>query len=97
MKFDEFTGSLFCNVKLPEDKTWTRVMPEMAREDLGASVREENTKSQKRMASKLIPGLRECLARPMLVPADAGMATATRTDGVRPTWRPPGPPTDGRL
>lgn len=102
VKFDEFAGSLFCNVKLPGDESWTRVTPQMAREDLGASVREENTKNQKRLASKLIPWPRELLARPMPAPTGArdstgtGPATETRPDGVRPRWRSSGPTSEGR-
>ena len=39
IKFDDFTGSLFSNIKLPGDTNWTRVTAEMARSDLEASLR----------------------------------------------------------
>ena len=47
VKFDDFEGSLYMNVKLPGDHDWTRVSPDMAREDLTASMREENVANQK--------------------------------------------------
>ena len=59
IKFDDFNGSLFTNIKLPGDSSWTRVTPAMTREDLGASLREENAHTQKRLAAKLVPGPRE--------------------------------------
>ena len=65
VKFDDYTGSLYANVKLPGDTTWTRVLPEMARADLGASVQEEDTRNRKRFATKLLPGPRERLAMPI--------------------------------
>ena len=42
IKFDDFNGSLFTNIKLPGYSSWTRVTPAMAREDLGASLHKEN-------------------------------------------------------
>ena len=105
IKFDDFGGSLYANIKLPGDSSWTKVTPAMAREDLGASLREENAHTQKRLAAKLVPGPRERLGRPMLesrggVPT--GMAS-TRTNpqdtadpspgqfpsGKRPRWSVP--------
>ena len=65
IKFDDFARSLFTNVKLPGDAGWTRVTPDMAREDLQRSMKEENNIKQKRLASKLIPGPRERLSRPL--------------------------------
>ena len=38
IKFDDYNGSMFANVKLPGDATWTRVSPSMARDDLEASM-----------------------------------------------------------
>lgn len=75
IKFDDFGRSLYANIKLPGDSTWTRVTPTMAREDLGASLREENACTQKRLATKLIPGPRERLNRPM---DDVGLALPAR-------------------
>ena len=65
IKFDDFCGSLYANIKLPGDSSWTRVTPDMAREDLCASMREENEHTQKRLAAKLVPGPRERLGRPV--------------------------------
>ena len=67
VKFDDFTGSLYVNVKLPGDESWTRISPEMARVDLERSMKEEDTKNQNRLASKLLPGPRERLNLPMPV------------------------------
>ena len=66
VKFDDFSGSLFANIKLPGDLNWTKVTPAMAREDLDASMKEEGLMTQKRLASKLMPGPRERLSRPMI-------------------------------
>ena len=100
IKFDDFAGSLYANIKLPGDAAWTRVSPDMARRDLEASVSEENAAAQKRMAAKLIPGPRERLLRPMTergVPA-IGSTLATSTSlaiatpapqGKRPRWSGP--------
>ena len=65
IKFDDYSGSLYANVKLPGDATWTRVSLDMASSDLEASVREEDAKNRKRFAQKLLPGSRERLAIPM--------------------------------
>ena len=73
IKFDDFAGSLYANIKLPGDELWTRVTPSMARRDLEASMKEENSFHQRRMASKLVPGPRdglgprERLGRPQLL------------------------------
>ena len=88
VKFDVFSASLYINVKLPGDTAWTRVSPQLAREDLGASVREEDSRNQKRLAAKLVPGPRERLARPI----DAerlwtGPGANSAAKGQR--WRPP--------
>lgn len=55
IKFDDFAGSLYSNVKLPGDLSWTRVTPAMAQEDLEASLREESSRHKKRLATK--PGV----------------------------------------
>ena len=34
IKFDDFTGSLYANIKLPGDENWTKLTPTMAHEDL---------------------------------------------------------------
>lgn len=56
---------MFTNVKLPGDENWTKITPEMAKEGLAASMREENLLTQRRLAAKLIPGPRERLSRLM--------------------------------
>ena len=100
VKFDDFEGSLYVNIKLPGDKSWTRISPEMARVDLERSMKEENTKNQNRLASKLLPGPRERLNLPMPVrlsvveAANAAPTTSVRSTsggvGRRPRWRAPG-------
>ena len=67
IKFDDFSGTLYTNIKLPGDTTWTKVTPAMAREDLEASHREENARHQKRLATKLVPGPQERLREQMPV------------------------------
>ena len=100
IKFDDFTGSLYSNVKLPGDETWTRVSPATAREDLLASVKEENVCTRKRLATKLVPGPRERLNQPVQGPAGdpvaAGLATgrpriqaSLGPPGKRPRWTDP--------
>ena len=84
VKFDDFCGSLYTNVKLPGDTKWTRVTPEMARNDLDASLREENEANQKRLASKLIPGPRERLHRPAIEARTALASRPTRAAGSEP-------------
>ena len=64
IKFDDFSGLLFANIKLPGDETWTKVTATTARDDLEVSLREENANAQKRLATKLIPGPKERLSRP---------------------------------
>ena len=103
--FDDFSGSLYTNIKLPGDESWTRVTPSMAREDLEASMRHENLHHQKRMAAKLVPGPRERLSRPshppirLPPPRDPPVSTGAEIDngamaggsnGRRPRWTAPG-------
>lgn len=61
IKFNDFSGSLYTNVKLTGDDAWTRVSSDMARSDLEASVREEDANNRNRFAQKLLPGPREGL------------------------------------
>ena len=101
VKFDDYAGSLFLNIKLPGDTKWTRVTPEMARADLDASLREEDEANQKRLAAKLIPGPRERLQRPPLaaerLPLQARSQAAVTDSrvsqappsGKRPRWAGP--------
>lgn len=77
IKFDDFTGSLYTNVKLPGNTSWTKVSPEMAR----ASVEEEDAKNRKRFATKLLPGPREGLARPLVVTPMVGSISMLRAQG----------------
>ena len=94
IKFDEFNGSLYVNVKLPGDITWTRVTAEMARQDLEMSLREEDSQHQKRLASKLVPGPRERLSRPPPTTSAAKSSGRPTTgggevSGKRPRWKVP--------
>ena len=97
IKFDDYEGSLFANIKLPGDQTWTRVTAGMAREDLRASLEEEGNATQKRLASKLIPGPRERLGRPMAVGTTTRLSRAelpappptAGPSGKRPRWSAP--------
>ena len=88
IKFDDFTRSLFANVKLPGDPSWTRVTAAMAREDMDASIKEEGI-------AKLVPVPRERLGRPMItrVPVSSGRGDAAcpvaRPSGKRPHWLVP--------
>ena len=83
IKFDDYLGSLYANVKLPGDASWTRVSPEMARSDLEASVREEDANNKKRFAQKLLPGPRERLAIPMPTHSASDLRGVTVPAGPR--------------
>ena len=101
IKFDDFSGTLYSNVKLPGDESWTRVTPEMARDDLQASVNEENTATKKRLAAKLVPisGPKERLSRPVppsrVATSRNGVNEASTSNtsappsGKRPRWSIP--------
>ena len=67
IKFDDYAGLLFANVKLPGDAIWTRVSPDKARADLEASVQEEDSRNKMRFATKLVPGPSERLSVPILI------------------------------
>ena len=94
IKFDDFLGSLFVNVKLPGNVSWTRVSPEMAQKDLALSMKEENAGIQRRLAAKLIPGSRQRLGLPMPepIPSTSRLApvAAPSRHGKRPRWSAPG-------
>lgn len=100
IKFDDFCGSLYVNVKLPGDEKWTRITPALAREDLSASVQAENAATQKRLAVKLLPGPRERLSRPLPVPGSSTAAprrlpsreAPREGGGQRPRWAGPSRP-----
>ena len=95
VKFDDFSRSLFANIKLPGDLNWTKVTPAMAREDLDASMREEGMLMQKRLASKLMPGPRERLSRPMASRGSnpggppVNVVAIAGPSGKRPRWSVP--------
>ena len=69
----------------------------MARADLEASLREESSFHQKRMAVKLVPGPRERLSRPpgaLVTVANAHQARTVahpvgHSEGRRPRWTAP--------
>ena len=98
IKFDDYLGSLYCNVKLPGDVEWTRVSPDMARADLEASTKEVNAAAQARLAAKLIPGPRERLQAPAVHREARSVISRPRpTDdthrvGKRPRWAGPDKP-----
>ena len=94
IKFDDFSVSLYTNIKLPGDTTWTKVTPAMASEDLEASHREENARHQKRLATKLVPEPRERLREQMpVVNVTAGSGgfsvVGEPPSGKRPRWTGP--------
>ena len=101
IKFDDYTASLYTNIKLPGDNSWTRITPRMAKEDLEASVREENSQVKKRMALKLVPGPRDRLSVPVqdariTAPPllrsktpNAASAPTPAPSGKRPRWSVP--------
>ena len=101
IKFDDFTGSLYSNIKLPGDESWTKVTVAMAREDLAASMHEESAHTRKRLATKLVPGPRERLARPLPISdqTTSGRLSTRRLphpvppvagpSGKRPRWSVP--------
>ena len=102
IKFDDYCGSLYANIKLPGDASWTKITPAMARADLSASMREENEHTQKRLAAKLVPGPRVRLSRPVgelralqtlrterPAPQAGGGAPAPCPSGKRPRWSVP--------
>ena len=103
IKFDDFAGSLYTNIKLPGDTSWTRVSPETAKEDLLASVREEALFTRKRLASKLVQGPRERLVRPLkghntgqarsigqaLTSSASAVPSTAGLAGRRPRWSRP--------
>ena len=94
IKFNDFRGSLITNVKLPGDESWTRVTPQMARDDLEASMREEDSRNQARLAAKLVPGPRERLAVPQLADRSGvrnrpAPLSSTVPSGKRPRWSGP--------
>ena len=94
VKFDDFKGSLVTNIKLPGDENWTRVTPQMSKEDLEASMWEEDSRNQARLAAKLVPGPRERLAipqpeaRPGVRGRPAPMIFSVPS-GKRPRWSGP--------
>ena len=81
VKFDDFSGKLYSNIKLPGDVQWTRVTSQMARDDLNMSMAEENRANQKRLAAKPLPGPRERLQR---APTNATrtLAASEATNGL---------------
>ena len=89
VKFDDFCGSLYANIKLPGDTSWTKVTPAMALEDLERSMREENQLNQTRMAAKLLPGPRERLGRPLPVVAVTAGPSGIRVVGAPPAGKRP--------
>ena len=96
IKFDDYVGSMFANIKLPGDTSWTRITPAMARRDLEASMREEASATQKRLAVKLVPGPRERLNKPMVVRVEQQGRPVPSLLGPKPTSAPVAGPSGKR-
>ena len=94
VKFDDVDGSLFMNIKLPGDESWSRITVETARIDLDRTSRDESAKLLKRIHAKPLPtrrpmdGPRERLA--VAAPSNTA-ATSTRPsqDGRNPSAQRP--------
>ena len=92
IRFDDYRASLYSIIKLPGDSEWTRVSPQMARRDLDASLREEESANEKRLAAKLLPGPRERLRRPVPTQGSGtnpGGPSSTAAQRPRPKWGAP--------
>ena len=78
IKFEDYDGTLFINIKLPGDETWSKVTVDTAKADMDRSARVESVDLLKRINAKAIPGPRERLA------ALAGPNPATLPPGPSP-------------
>ena len=69
IKFDDVDGTLFMNIKLPGDETWSKVSVETAKIDLEKTAKEESATILRRIREKQNPGdhpgPRERLAIPL--------------------------------
>ena len=79
VKFDDMEMSLYLNIKLPGDRFWTRVNPDMAKEGVRAALREEFVQLQKRPTPNAGDTPTARLARPM---SEGG------SSGRSQDWRP---------
>ena len=97
VKFDDVENSLYMNIKLPGDETWSRVTPEMAKADLDTTTRAESAKILRRIAVKEgTTGPRQRLMAPVALTSDVAPPTASanaQPKGPRPAarknWAPP--------
>ena len=55
VKFDDIEGSLYMNIKLPGDESWSKVSVETARLDTERTARDESASVLKRIHSKPMP------------------------------------------
>ena len=55
VKFDDMDGSLFMNIKLPGDESWSRITVETSRIDLDRTARDESATLLKRIHAKPLP------------------------------------------
>ena len=83
IKFDDDEASMFINIKLPGDESWTRVSPATARADQESSSREESARVLKRITGPNPPALsgpRQRLAAPAIDPLTARSSVLPRSD-----------------
>ena len=58
MKFDDLDGSLYMNIKLPGDDSWSKITTETARIDMGKTAKDESTLVLQRIHAKPLPSSR---------------------------------------
>ena len=101
VKFDDLDGSLYMNIKLPGDESWSKITTETARIDMERTARDESTLVLQRIHAKPLPssrtdkGPRQRLAAPM-PPTSAGPtgsrppqdARVVQGQRPRPAWVP---------
>ena len=64
IKFEDLDGSLFMNIKLPGDESWSKVTVDTAKADMDRTARAESVDLLKRISNKTVSGPRERLAAP---------------------------------
>ena len=100
VKFDDVENSLYMNIKLPGDETWSKVTPQMAKADLDSTTRAESAKILRRIAMKEgTTGPRQRLMAPAATSSEGTPPTAPVNatqkgpgPAVRKNWAPPDKP-----